>query len=57
MNNFKKKIFVTGASGGIGSAICDKFFKNNFTLVLTSSTEEKKIFLKKNMALTIFTIK
>ena len=46
MNNFKKKIFVTGASGGIGSAICDKFFKNNFTLVLTSSTEEKKNILE-----------
>ncbi len=46
MNNFKKKIFVTGASGGIGSAICDKFFKNNFTLVLTSYTEEKKNILE-----------
>tara|TARA_B100001121_G_scaffold82286_1_gene72860 strand:+ start:117 stop:851 length:735 start_codon:yes stop_codon:yes gene_type:complete len=47
MNDLKKKIFVTGASGGIGSAICNKFFKNNFTLVLTSSSEEKKNILKK----------
>ena len=36
-----KKIFITGASGGIGSAICDKFKNNNYTLILTSSSEEK----------------
>ena len=35
------KIFLTGASGGIGSAICDKFFHNNYTLVLTASSDEK----------------
>ena len=33
-----KKIFITGASGGIGSAICNKFLKQNFTLVITSSS-------------------
>ena len=36
-----KKIFLTGASGGIGSAICDKFLNNKYTLVLTSSSGEK----------------
>ena len=36
-----KKIFITGATGGIGSAICDKFAKKNYTLVLTSSSDEK----------------
>ncbi len=36
-----KKIFLTGASGGIGSAICNKFKKNNYKLILTSSSEEK----------------
>ena len=36
-----KKIFITGASGGIGSAICDKFVKKKYTLVLTSSSDEK----------------
>jgi len=39
--NENKKIFITGASGGIGSAICEKFLKNKFTLVLTSSSDEK----------------
>ncbi len=44
----KKKIFITGASGGIGSAICEKFRINNFSLVLTASTDEKLLNLKKN---------
>ncbi len=39
--NKLNKVFITGASGGIGSAICNKFKKNNFTLVITSSSEEK----------------
>ncbi len=33
-----KKILITGASGGIGSAIADKFEKNNCNLILTSSS-------------------
>ncbi len=41
-----KKIFITGASGGIGSAICKKFVDKNFTLVLTSSSDEKILQLK-----------
>tara|TARA_B100001287_G_scaffold216492_1_gene185389 strand:- start:578 stop:1303 length:726 start_codon:yes stop_codon:yes gene_type:complete len=36
-----KKIFITGASGGIGSAICKKFVDKNFILVLTSSSDNK----------------
>ena len=44
----KKKIFITGASGGIGSAICEKFRINNFSLVLTASTDEKIQNLKKH---------
>ena len=40
MNN-NKKIFITGASGGIGSSICKKFIDANFTLVLTSSSDDK----------------
>jgi len=34
-----KKILITGASGGIGSSIVDKFLKNNFKLILTSSSD------------------
>ena len=41
------KIFITGASGGIGSAICDKFNEKNFSLVLTSSSDSKLEYLKK----------
>tara|TARA_B100000989_G_scaffold264749_1_gene217304 strand:- start:85 stop:816 length:732 start_codon:yes stop_codon:yes gene_type:complete len=36
-----KKIFITGASGGIGTAICNKFQNKKFTLVLTSSSQAK----------------
>ncbi len=36
-----KKIFITGASGGIGSAICSKFIDKKYTLILTSSSEKK----------------
>ncbi len=39
--NINNKIFITGASGGIGAAICEKFINKNFTLVLTSSSEKK----------------
>ena len=34
------KIFITGASGGIGSAICKKFEIEKYTLVLTASSDE-----------------
>ena len=42
-----KKIFITGASGGIGLAISDMFFSNNYSLVLTSSSQENLEVLKK----------
>ena len=45
--NKNKKVFITGASGGIGSAICDKFLEQDFCLVLTSSSAEKIEKLKK----------
>jgi len=44
--SISKKILITGASGGIGLAICNKFINNNCNLVLTSSSEEKINFLK-----------
>ncbi len=45
--NELKKIFITGASGGIGSAICNKFTSHNFSLILTASSDEKIQKLKK----------
>ena len=41
MNSQRKKIFITGSSGGIGSAICKKFLDNECKLILTSSSQEK----------------
>ena len=41
-----KKVFVTGASGGIGLSICKKFFDSGFKLILSSTSEEKIKFLK-----------
>tara|TARA_X000000950_G_scaffold136311_1_gene169497 strand:- start:9441 stop:10172 length:732 start_codon:yes stop_codon:yes gene_type:complete len=44
--NINNKIFITGASGGIGSAICHKFHSKNNVLILTSSSDEKIEILK-----------
>ena len=46
MNEIKKKVLITGGFGGIGSAICSKFLLNNYTLVLTATSEEKINILK-----------
>ena len=54
MSSTTKKIFITGASGGIGSAICDKFYNNEYTLVLTCSSLEKKEYLTKKYGDTHF---
>ena len=40
------KILVTGASGGIGSAIADQFAKDEQTLILTSSSKDTLALLK-----------
>ena len=37
----KEKVFITGASGGIGSAITKKFSEIGHKLILTSSSQEK----------------
>ena len=36
-----KKILMTGASGGIGTSITEKFFNDGFKLILTSSSKDK----------------
>jgi len=41
-----KKIFITGASGGIGSSIADKFLKNKYEMILTSSSDNSLSKLK-----------
>jgi len=47
MSLVNKKIFITGSTGGIGKAICEKFIKSNCILVLTSSSNDKLEDLKK----------
>ncbi len=42
----KQKIFITGASGGIGSAITKQFHKKGNQLILTSSSKEKLLKLR-----------
>ena len=41
-----KKIFITGASGGIGLSICEKFKNKEYQLILTASSKEKINFLQ-----------
>ncbi len=42
----KKKVFITGASGGIGSSICDIFISKGYELIITSSSSDKLQLLK-----------
>ncbi len=46
MNLDNKKVLITGASGGIGSAICDKFLNKKAVLILISSSDDKISLLK-----------
>jgi 3-oxoacyl-[acyl-carrier protein] reductase len=41
-----KKILITGASGGIGSSISNKFLKNKYEMILTSSSDNSLSKLK-----------
>ena len=39
--NSVEKVFITGSSGGIGSAITKKFIDVGYKLILISSSKEK----------------
>ena len=46
--NFKnKKILITGSSGGIGSALSEKFISLGGNIIFTSSSEDKLTKLEK----------
>ena len=44
-----KKVLITGSSGGIGKAICNKFIENRCILICTSSSIDKLEKLKKEL--------
>ncbi len=46
MENNLKYVMITGASGGLGSAITDIYHKNNYKLILTASSDNKLSILK-----------
>ena len=48
MNLNKKKILITGATGGIGNALVDKFSNFGATIFATGTNEDKLKNLKKN---------
>ncbi len=41
MTEIKKKVLITGASGGIGESICQKFLSEGYVLIITSSSDNK----------------
>ena len=43
-----KKVLITGATGGIGKNLVDKFINNGAKLIITSSNEDKLDVLKNN---------
>ena len=48
MTNFKnKKILITGATGGIGNSLVEKFYKTEAIIFATGTNQEKLINLKK----------
>ena len=53
MNLKSKKILITGATGGIGNCLVEKF--NNFgsQIIATGTNEEKLVNLKKNFQIFI----
>ena len=44
-----KKVLITGASGGIGRALCSKFIENDCILICTSTNSNKLDELKSEL--------
>ena len=47
MNLKNKKVLITGATGGIGNSLIDKFYNLGATIIATGTNEEKLKNLKK----------
>ena len=48
MNLKNKKVLITGATGGIGNNLVEKFVEHGSQIVATGTNEEKLNILKKN---------
>ena len=48
MNLKNKKILITGATGGIGNSLVEKFYKLGSLILATGTNENKLEELKKN---------
>ena len=48
MNLKNKKILITGATGGIGNSLVEKFYNLGCSIIATGTNEEKLDNLKKN---------
>ena len=48
MNLKNKKVLITGATGGIGKSLVDKFYNFGATVVASGTNEEKLKNLKKH---------
>ena len=49
MNLKNKKVLITGATGGIGNSLVDKFYNLEANIIATGTNEEKLANLKKNI--------
>ena len=47
----KKNVLLTGATGGIGEAICNKLSKNYNLVVVSRNQEKLKNFMKDNQSI------
>tara|TARA_B100001564_G_C20666593_1_gene684109 strand:+ start:3592 stop:3753 length:162 start_codon:yes stop_codon:yes gene_type:complete len=53
MNLKNKKILITGATGGIGNSLVEKFYNLGSEVLATGTNEEKLNNLKKNLQIFI----